>query len=183
MFSLQKLKNWTHSSISSDKQELEIYEYFKNEIENIKKVRKSYIDEEGREDISIYTEYNGEIVPISFLKTYKESVLHDKSLDAISRARKQAMLEDMYRERLKELENRIISMAISIPDNVYLKQISSYINILNQLLRKYAYLLAIQRSGLTTISSEEDLKKLEDNILIRSSEIQKRITIDTMKRY
>ena len=35
MFQLDKLKNWTHSSITDDKNEIEIYQIFTNEINSI----------------------------------------------------------------------------------------------------------------------------------------------------
>lgn len=73
-------------------------------------------------------------------------------------------------------------MALIDPYNVYLSQIASSLRVINTLLKKYLYLLAIKRSGLITISSYDELKSLEDNIKIRISELNYRITTDTMKR-
>lgn len=183
MFFLQKAQSWLHSSVSDDKQELEAYQTFKDELENIKRVRGEYISEEGREDYMLQVLYNGKLVPLSLLETLKNSILYNKTLSVEQKAKQSSYLEELYRESLKELESRIITMAINNPNNVYLKQISSSISTLNKLIKRYANLIAIQRSGIKTITDNDELKSLEDSILIRSSEIEQRLAIETMKRY
>lgn len=182
MYIINKMKRWSRSSISDDKQELEAYQTFKNEFANIKKYQDTYLKEEGREDNRLFIPLSGELVPLHFLLTLKESVLNNKKLDAIDRAKKASQIEELHRLKLQELENKIIHMAITTPDNVYLKQISSSLSIINTLIKRYAHLMAITSSGVKTVSNRNELRALEDSILIRISEIEHRIAMDTKKR-
>lgn len=182
MFRLNKLKNWTHSSISDDKNEIEAYQTFQNEIERIKQTSEEFIKEEGAENYLLHILYKGKLVSLSFLEILKSSILNNNRLSLEDKIRESSALEETYRKGLEELKNRIITMAIRNPNNVYLSKISSSLSIINTLLTRYRHLLAIQRSGVVNISSYSELKQLEDNILIRISELERRITIDTMKR-
>ena len=78
--------------------------------------------------------------------------------------------------------SRILNMARINPDNVYLSKISSSLNIINTLLKRYLHLIAIKKSGLMSISNYNELKQLEESIIMRISELNYRITTDTMKR-
>lgn len=182
MFRLNKLKNWAHSSISDDKHELEVYQIFQNEIDNIKKIRQEYINEEGSYDNKLQVSFKGNLVSLSVIETLKNTILNNQRLSLEERIKENTILADIYREKLKELEDRIITMALRNPENVYLSRISSSLGVINTLLKRYIHLLAIQRSGVTSINNGDDLKQLEDSILIRISEINYRITTDTMKR-
>ena len=177
-----KVKNWAHSSISEDKQEIETYQNFQNEIENIRKIIKEYLDTEGSEDNLLKVNYNNQLVPLNLLQTLKNSILNNKKMSIEEKVKESSLIEEFYRRAFEELENRVIRMAQVNPNNVYLSKISSSLGVINTLLKRYLYLTAIQRSGLTSISSYDELKKLEDNILIRISELDYRITTDTMKR-
>lgn len=179
---IRKAINWTHSSISDDKNEIEVYQLFQTEIENINKIIEEFIKEEGRENYLLYVLYRGKLVSLSLLENLKSSVLYNNRLSIEDRVKESSILEETYHKALEELKNRIITMAIKNPHNVYLSQIASSLRVINTLLKKYLYLLAIKRSGLITISSYDELKSLEDNIKIRISELNYRITTDTMKR-
>ena len=179
---ISKINNWTHSSISDDKQELETYQVFKNEIDRIKQTSEEFIKEEGTENYMLHILYNGKLVSLSLLEMLKKSVLNNNSLSLEDRVKESYLIEGTYRNGLEELKSRIINMALMNPGNIYLKKIASSLGIINTLLKRYLHLIAIQRSGLTTISSYDELKRLEDNILIRISELNHRITTDTIKR-
>ena len=79
-------------------------------------------------------------------------------------------------------------MSVANKDNVYLSCINSCVGVLNKLLQKYSYLLAVQRSDIYSIDNHGDLnagkkiKKLKDNIEIRSNEIKCRLTLDDLER-
>lgn len=177
-----KVKNWTHSSFSDDKKEIETYQVFQAEIDNIKKTINEYIEIEGSEDDFLKIDFNNQLMPLSLLKTLKNTILNNNKLSIGDRVKRSSLLEELYCEKLEELENKIIAIALSNPSNVYLNKISSSLGVINILLKRYIYLVAIERSGLGTISNYDELKKLEDNIKIRISEINYRITTDTMKR-
>lgn len=182
MFQLDKLKNWAHSSITEDKNEIEIYQIFTNEINSIKNTIEEFIKEEGSDNHLLYVLHDGKLVSLSLLETLRNSLLNSKSLSIEDKIKQSSLLEESYRKNLEELKNRIIRMALRRPDNVYLSKISSSIGIINTLLKRYLHLIAIQRSGLVSLSSFDELKKLEDSITIRISELNYRITTDTMKR-
>lgn len=177
-----KAKNWAHSSISDDKSEIEVYQVFQNEIDNIKQTIEEFIKEEGAENYLLHILYKGRLVSLSFLENYRASILNNIKLSLEYKVKESTLLEEAYRKGLEELKNRIINMARISPDNVYLSKIASSLGVINALLKKYLYLAAIEKSRLTSISSYDELKMLEDNILIRISELNYRITTDTMKR-
>lgn len=179
---IKKLNNWTHSSIPDDKQEIEVYQVFQTEIESINKTIEEFIKEEGIENYLLHILYNGRLVSLSFLETLKSSILNNNKLSIQDRIKESSLLEETYRKGLDELRNRIINMARIKPDNVYLSKISSSLEVINTLLKRYLHLTAIKRSSLMTISNYDELKRLEDNITIRISELNYRITTDTMKR-
>ena len=180
MFRLNKLKNWAHSSINDDKKELNAYQKFQDQFSLIDSKLEEYIAEFASEDTRLLIEYNGEKMPINLLKS--------KSLPIEERAYQSAELTRIYYEKLKQLKNRIIALAVTETDNVYLTYIHSCIQIINNLLREYAHLLAIQRTGISKIdnfgnsNAGEKIKVLKDNIEIRTAEINTRLAIDSLKR-
>lgn len=179
---ISKINNWTHSSISDDKQELETYQVFKNEIDRIKQTSEEFIKEEGTENYLLHILYKGKLVPLSLLQTLRRTVLNSNKLSLEGRVKESSLLEEAYRMGLEELKNRILNMARINPDNVYLSKISSSLNIINTLLKRYLHLIAIKKSGLMSISNYNELKQLEESIIMRISELNYRITTDTMKR-
>ena len=188
MFRLNKLKNWAHSSINDDKKELNAYQKFQDQFSLIDSKLEEYIAEFASEDTRLLIEYNGEKMPINLLKIISESLLKSKSLPIEERAYQSAELTRIYYEKLKQLKNRIIALAVTETDNVYLTYIHSCIQIINNLLREYAHLLAIQRTGISKIdnfgnsNAGEKIKVLKDNIEIRTAEINTLIAIDILKR-
>ncbi len=188
MFNLQRLKNWAHSSIEFDKSELNTYQNFQDQISLIDGKIEEYITELGREDKRLLVEYNDEKIPIDLLKLLSETILKNKELSIQQRAHESAKLNRIYLEQLKQLKNKIIALAVSKTDNVYLTYIHSCIQIINVLLREYAHLLAIQRAGISKIDNSgnlnagEKIKILKDNIKIRSAEINLRLATDGLKR-
>lgn len=188
MFRLNKLKNWAHSSINDDKKELNAYQKFQDQFSLIDSKLEEYIAEFASEDTRLLIEYNGEKMPINLLKIIRESLLKSKSLPIEERAYQSAELTRIYYEKLKQLKNRIIALAVTETDNVYLTYIHSCIQIINNLLREYAHLLAIQRTGISKIdnfgnsNAGEKIKVLKDNIEIRTAEINTRLAIDSLKR-
>ncbi len=179
---VSKIRNWTYSSISNDKNEIETYQVFQNKINNINQTIEGFIKEEGSENYLLHVLYNGKLVSLSFLETLKNSILNNKRLSIQDRVQESSLLDSAYRSGLEELKNRIINMARINPDNVYLSKISSSLNVINTLLKRYLHLIAIKKSGLTTISNYDELKQLEESIIMRISELNYRITTDTMKR-
>ena len=188
MFSLNKFKNWSHSSINDDKKELNTYQSFNDQISLIYSKIDEYIKEFGNSDERLFVNYNGKLVSMSLLNILKDSVLRDKSLSIEQRTYQSAELNRIYIEKLKELKNKIIAIAVTETDNVYLAYIHSCIQIVNGLLKEYGHLLAIQRSSIYTIDNSgnlnagEKIKILKDNIDIRSAEINSRLTIDSLSR-
>ena len=188
MFKLQRLKNWAHSSIADDKSELNAYQNFQDHFSLIDSKLEEYIAEFASEDTRLLIEYNGEKMPINLLKIISESLLKSKNLSIEERAYQSAKLTRIYYEKLKQLKNRIIALAVTETDNVYLAYINSYIAIINTLLKQYAHLLAIQRSSIYSIDNQgelnagEKLKALKDSIDIRTAEIQCRLTTADLKR-
>ena len=176
------MKNWTRSSVTSDKNELEIYKVFSDEISNLKKLMQEYIDDKGSENRSLFVLYNNQLMPLSVLFTLKNAIIHNHNLSIEQRAQQSSMLEEVYYRSFEELHNRIIFMAISNPNDVNLKIISNEVSIINSLIRKYLHLIAIQRSGINSISNAKDLKLLEDNIIMRSSDLEQRLKMDNIKR-
>ncbi len=188
MFRLQKLKNWTHSSVTDDKKELNVYQSFQDQISLINSKTEEYITELGSEDKRLLIEFNGDKIPISLLKIMSESLLKNKSLSIEERATQSAELNRLYYQKLKLLKDKIIELAVNETDNVYLTYIHSCIKIINKLLKEYSYLLAIQRAAITSIDNDgnlnagEKLRVLKDNIDVRTAEINARLTIDSLKR-
>ena len=189
MFSLNKLKNWAKSSISDDKIELEVYQKLMDQINGIKGKADEYINEMNYTDERLYVEYEGKLVPISYLLSLKQSVMQDKTLKPEERAYKSANLTYFYNLKVKELEEKIVNLALLEPNNVYLAYINSSIQILNSLIKEYVYLMAMQRSQIFKIDNTGDmtagqkLKKLKNEIDIRISEIESRLTIESLKRF
>ena len=188
MFKLQRLKNWSHSSINDDKKELNAYQCFQDQISLINNKIEEYIAEFGSEDRRLFVNYNKEAIPINLLKIMSESLLKNKSLSVEERAYQSAELTRLYYENLKCLKNKIISLAVSETDNVYLAYIHSCIQIINGLLKEYAHLLAIEKSSIRTIDNTgninagEKIKILKDNIEIRSAQINSRLALESLKR-
>jgi len=181
----KRADNWTQSSVASDKRELQAYQYFKNEFENIKSKSLEYIEEEGYSNKRLSVEFEGRDIPISLLSSLKDTYRHDSTLSVEERAIKVATLTNMYNRELKNLQNRIINMAVASPDNLYLVDIATSINILNDLLREYAYMQAIVKSGIKVIAGADaalKVKTLKDNIEIRISEINARLTLEEIQR-
>ena len=189
MFRLQKLKNWTHSSVTDDKKELNVYQSFQDQFSLTNSKIEEYIAELGSEDQRLLIDYNGEKMPISLLKTISESLLRSRNLSAEERAHQSAELARISHEKLKELKNKIVSIAVTETDNVYLAYIHSCIKIINSLLKEYSYLLAIQKSSIyaidnsSSLNAGEKMKVLKDYIDIRTTEINTRLTIDELKRF
>lgn len=181
MFRLNKLKNWAHSSIAHDKNEIETYQVFQDEINHINQIIEEFIKEQGTDSRLLHVLYKGSLVSLSLLETLKSSILNNNRLSLQDRIKESSLLDEAYRKGLDKVRNKIISMS-SKPDNVYLSKISSSLNIINTLLKRYLHLIAIQKSGLISISNYDELKQLEDSIKIRISELNYRITTDTMKR-
>ncbi len=189
MFKLNKLKNWTKSSINDDKMELEIYQKFKDQIFSIKDKADEYINEMNYTDERLYVEYEGKLVPISYLLSLKQSVMQDKILKPEERAYKSANLTYFYDLKVRELEEKIVNLSLLEPNNVYLAYINSSIQILNSLIKEYVYLMAIQRSQIFKIDNTgnmtagQKLNKLKNEIDLRITEIENRLTIDNLKRF
>ena len=188
MFNLQRLKNWAHSSIEFDKSELNTYQNFQDQMSLINGKIEEYITELGSEDKRLLVEYNDEKIPIDLLKLLSETILKNKELSVQQRAHESAELTRIYYEKLKQLKNKIVALAVTETDNVYLAYIHSCIQIINNLLREYAHLLAIQRAGIYKIDNSgnlnagEKIKVLKDNIEIRTAEINTRLATDSLKR-
>lgn len=182
MFNLQRLKNWTKSSVNDDKRELEVYQLFQDQFNSIKYKIEEYIKECGYEDKRLFIEYNNELIPLSLLNALKESSLKNRSLSLQERAKLAAELTNFYNQKLKEIEAKIIELSLTERDNVYLITISSYIQIINNLLRKYIGLLAIQKSGVINIKSNNEIQKLKDSIEIRIAEIKTRLSLEEISR-
>ena len=188
MFKLQKLKNWTHSSVNDDRNELNIYQSFQDQFSSINSKIEEYIEEVGREDSRLLIDYNGQKMTLEMLKILSESVMRNKDLSVQERAFQSAELSRAYHENLKLLKEKIISLAVIAKDNVYLAYINSYIQIINAMLKEYAYLLAVQRSGVRSIDNTGELNagqkigKLKDNIDIRTAEINSRLSLENCKR-
>ncbi len=178
---VSKIRNWTYSSISDDKNEIETYQVFQDEINHINQTIEEFIKEEGTDNHLLQVLYKGSLVSLSLLETLKSSILNNNRLSLQDRIKESSLLDEAYRKGLDEIRNRIIGMSIK-PDNVYLSKISSSLNIINTLLKRYLHLIAIKKSGLTTISNYDELKQLEESIIMRISELNYRITTDTMKR-
>ena len=189
MFKLNKLKNWAKSSINDDKMELEIYQKFKDQINSIKDKSNEYINEMNFTDERLFVEYEGKLVPISYLISIKQSVMQDKSLSSEERAYKSADLTYFYKLKVRELEEKIVSLALLEPNNVYLAYINSSIQILNSLMKEYVHLMAIQRSKIFKIDSTgemtagQKLKKLKNEIDLRITEIESRLTVNSLKKF
>ena len=183
MFNLQRLKNWTKSSINDDKKEIEIYQLFQDQFNLIKYKTEEYISECGYEDKRLFIEYNNELISLSLLNTLKESSLKNNKLSIQERAKLAAELTNFYNQKLKEIEAKIIELSFTEKDNIYLITISSYVQILNNLLKKYIGLLAIQRSGVKYINSREEIQKLKDSIEIRTAEIQTRLSLEEISKH
>ena len=107
---ISKINNWTHSSISDDKQELETYQVFKNEIDRIKQTSEEFIKEEGTENYLLHILYKGKLVPLSLLQTLRRTVLNSNKLSLEDRVKESSLLEEAYRMGLEELKNRILNM-------------------------------------------------------------------------
>ena len=188
MFRLQRLKNWAHSSVASDKQELNAYQSFQDQFSLIDSKIEEYLSELGMDDSRLFVNYNGKAIPVNFLKVMSESLLKDKNLSLQEKAIQSEKLNRLYYEKLRQLKEKIISLAVNEKDNVYLTYINSCINIINGLLKEYAHLLAIQRSGIYSINNNgnnnagEKIKVLKDNIEIRSAEINSRLTMENLGR-
>lgn len=178
---IRKAKDWTQSSVVDDKRELTAYQYFVNEFENIDKKVLEYINEEGYSDKRLYVDMGGRLVSISTLESLKDIYKQDTSLSVNERAIKVATLNNMYNKALEDLKNRIINMAVSCRDNIYLVTIATSIVTLNALINEYAYMQAIQKSGVKVIDGGDaavKLKSLKNSIEIRIMEINSRITIE-----
>lgn len=188
MFRLQKIKNWMHSSVIDDKKELNVYQSFQDQISSINTKIEAYIAELGNDDSRLLINYNGKNISLGMLKILSESILKDIKLSVDQRAYESAELNRIYYEELKKLKEKIIAIAVTETDNVYLAYINSYIQVINRLLKEYSNLLAIQRSSIYSIDNQgelnagEKLKTLKDNIDIRTAEIQCRLTTDDLKR-
>lgn len=188
MFKLHKLKNWAHSSISDDKKELNAYQSFQDQFSLIDSKIEEYINELAGEDARLLIEYNGEKMPVNLLKIMSESLLKSRNLSTEERAYQSAELTRIYYEKLKQLKNKIIALAVTETDNVYLAYIHSCITIINSLLKEYSHLLAVQKSSIYTINNSgnlnagEKIKVLKDNIEIRTAEINTRLATDSLKR-
>lgn len=188
MFGLDKLKNWSHSSINDDKKELNAYQSLNDQISLIYSKIDEYIKELGSLDERLLIDYNGNKISISLLNILKDSVLRDKKLSIEQRAYESAELNRIYIEKLIELKEKIIAMAVTQTDNAYLTYINSCIRIINALLKEYNYMIAIRRSNISFIDNSDNInagkkiKILKDQIDIRTSEINKRLTIDSLKR-
>ena len=188
MFRLEKLKNWAHSSVADDKKELNVYQSFQDQFLAINSKIDDYLNEKSYEDERIQVDYNGKKIPINLLKTLSQSILSNKDLTTIQKAQKSAELTKLYYEKLRQLSEKIITLAVTEKDNVYLVYINSCIQIINSLLNEYSYLLAIQRSSIYQIDNQgelnagEKLKVLKDNIEIRTAEINSRLALDRLKR-
>lgn len=187
MFSLQKLINWTHSSVVSDKRELNIYQLFKDQFNSIQNKTEEYIKDCGYDDINLLVNYNGKAVSLMYLNSFKDSLLNDKTLSTEERAIKVAEMQKICHIKLKELEARIIPLAIANPNNIYLAHIKSSIDILNSMLKEYVSLLAIERCGVRAINGSDaskKLKTLKDAIDIRIVEIEGRLSLEeNYRRY
>lgn len=187
MFSLQRAKNWTRSSVSDDKKELTIYQSFQDQFSSIKNKADEYIRECSYFDSRLFIDYNGKQVSIDFISSLKNTISLEKSLSVEERAIKVAELTRFYNQKLKEIEERIISLSLVQQDNVYLSYIASCIKIINSLLKEYGYLLAVQKSGVQNINSIGEpagvkLKKLQDEIELRITEINSRLTIENIRK-
>ena len=147
-----------------------------------------YINELAGEDARLLIEYNGEKMPVNLLKIMSESLLKSRNLSTEERAYQSAELTRIYYEKLKQLKNKIIALAVTETDNVYLAYIHSCITIINSLLKEYSHLLAVQKSSMYTINNSgnlnagEKIKVLKDNIEIRTAEINTRLATDSLKR-
>lgn len=188
MFSLRKFKDWRHTSINDDKLELDIYQIFNEQFSSIDNQFEEYLKELGNEDKRLFVKYNGNSVPINRLYNISQIILNDKDLSIKERAYQSAELYRLYLLELKNLKEKIITLSVANKDNVYLSCINSCVGVLNKLLQKYSYLLAVQRSDIYSIDNHGDLnagkkiKKLKDNIEIRSNEIKCRLTLDDLER-
>lgn len=188
MFRLQKLKNWAHSSVADDKKELNAYQSIQDQILAIYSKIDEYLKEKSYEDERIQVDYNGEKIPVNVLNTLSQSILSNKDLTTVQKAKKSAELTKLYYEKLKRLREKIIALAVTEKDNIYLVYINSCIQIINSLLKEYSYLLAIQRSSIYKIDNQgelnagEKLKALKDSIEIRTAEINSRLALDNLKR-
>lgn len=185
MFNLQRLKNWTKSSVNDDKKELEIYQLFQDQFNSIKNKSDEYISELGYTDRRLFVNFNGEAVPLSVIDAIKDSIPKNKNLSIQEKAHQVAELSNFYYQKLKEIESRIIDISIKESDNAYLITIANNIKLLNKLLMEYSYLLAIQRSGVKKIESPntyEKIKQLKDSIEIRIAEIQTRLITEEIHK-
>jgi len=59
MFRLNKLKNWAHSSIAHDKNEIETYQVFQDEINHINQIIEEFIKEQGTDNRLLHVLYKG----------------------------------------------------------------------------------------------------------------------------
>ena len=188
MFNLQRLKNWTHSSVVDDKKELNAYQSFQDQFTLIDSKIEEYINELGSADERLFVDYNRKKVSVNLLKLMSESLLRNKDLPTEEKAYQSAELQRLYYEYLKQLKEKIIAIAVSQTDNVYLAYIHSCIEIINTLLREYSHLLAIQKSGISKVDNNgnlnagEKIKTLKDNIEIRTAQINTRLALENLKR-
>lgn len=188
MFRLDKLKNWAQSSINDDKKELNAYQSLDDQISLIYSKIDEYINDLGSIDKRLFVEYNGNLVSVSLLNILKDTILKDKNLSIEQRAYQSAELSRIYIEKLTELKEKIIAIAVTQTDNVYLAYINSCIKIINALLKEYNYMQAIKRANISSINNSDNInvgkkiKILKDQISIRISEINRRLTIDGLKR-
>ncbi len=188
MFSLKRLKDWSCSSVNDDKKELTVYQSLNDQILSINSKIDEYINEFGTSDSRLLILYDGKLIGISFLNVLKNSVLKDKSLSVEQRANKSDYINRCYIEELKKLREKIVSLAIMCTDNIYLVYINSCIEVINGLLKKYNYLLAIQRANISSINNSGNLNAgqklvlLKEQIDIRESEINRRLATVNIKR-
>ena len=188
MFRLQRLKNWAYSSVADDKKELNVYQSFQDQISLINTKIEEYIIELGNEDNRLLVDYNDEKIPINLLKVFSESISKNKNLSIEERMKQKVELDRLYYERLKQLKDKIVALATTQTDNVYLVHIHNCIKIINDMLRQYSCLLAIQKSSIRSIdnigdrNAGEKLRILKDYIDIRTSEINCRLTMENIKR-
>ena len=188
MFLLKRISNWSKSSVTDDKQEQLAYQKFQDQFTNIKNKSEEYLQESGYTDSRLYVEYKGKMVPISYISALIESLKTNRFMSVNERALEVANTTNLYNQKLKEIEYRIIDLAVQNPNNIYLAYISKSIEILNSLLKQYAYLLAVQRSGVNHIDNNgalkasQKIKALKDEIEIRLVQIESRLTLEDNRR-
>lgn len=188
MFNLNKAKNWSMSSIADDKRELNAYQQFQDCFSSINNQIDEYISEKSYEDERLQIVIDGKKYPLSYLDILENSIQSSKDLGIEEKIKKISEIEALKIQKIREIRDRIINLAVNCSDNKFLSCIQSTLKLLNRLLITYAGLTAIRKSGVRNINNEgidaaKKIKSLEDEIEIRIAQINSRIATDTMKRH